>query len=139
MFQKKIMLDGAAGAGMVLRDSAGEVIFTACRLLLNSRDVVEAELTSLNIIAETDCVEAFKLIKESTPNTSMYAARVRVIRELLTERDVELARVDRNANCVSHELARFGRVNARTEFWLGTFPLGIGKYIADDCNPIIII
>jgi hypothetical protein len=67
----------------------------------------------------------------------MYAARVRVIRELIRERDVNLARVDRNANRVSHELARFGRVNARTHFWLGTFPLEIGQYIASDCNPIL--
>jgi hypothetical protein len=36
----------------------------------------------------------------------MYAARVRVIRELIRERDVNLARVDRNANRVSYELAR---------------------------------
>jgi hypothetical protein len=32
---------------MVLRDSSGGVIFTACRQLINCRDAVDAELAAL--------------------------------------------------------------------------------------------
>jgi ribonuclease HI len=69
----KLNIDGAftiqsAGAGIVLRDHAGEVIFTACRNLDTCMDAPEAELaaieegiklalhwSALKIIVETDC------------------------------------------------------------------------------------
>jgi ribonuclease HI len=128
-------MDGSAGVGMVLRDNSGKVIFTACRQLFNCRDAVDAELaaleeglslamvwTSRNIIAETDCAEVCELIKESTPNTSTYMTRVRAIRDLIRERAVKVSRVGRDKNCVSHELARIGRVDQKTELWLGDSP-----------------
>uniref|UniRef100_A0ACD5X7K4 Uncharacterized protein n=1 Tax=Avena sativa TaxID=4498 RepID=A0ACD5X7K4_AVESA len=120
---------------MVLRDSAGHVIFAACRQLFHCRDTVDAELaaleeginlalhwTPLPFVAESDCAEARDLLKPQTPNTSVYAARVRNIRELCKERDVSLARVDREANRVSHELAKLDRVGPKTAVWLGIAP-----------------
>ena len=38
--------DGRAGAGMVLRDSNGAIIFSACRTLYRCCDALEAELYS---------------------------------------------------------------------------------------------
>jgi ribonuclease HI len=143
-------MDGSAGVGMVLRDSSGGVIFTACRQLINCRDAVDAELAALeeglslamvwtprNIIAETDCAEVCELIKDSTPNTSTYMTRVGVIRDLIRERAVKVSRVGRDKNCVSHELARIGRVDQKTELWLGDFPPEIRQHIDTDCNFII--
>ena len=36
--------DGSAGAGMILRDDTGNIIFSSCRTLFSCRDVMEAEL-----------------------------------------------------------------------------------------------
>jgi hypothetical protein len=101
----KLNVDGAftarsAGAGMVLRDHAGEVIFTACRNLESCTDALEAELaaieeglklalhwSTLKIIVETDCSDAVELISGKKANLSAYAFRITTIRELLWERD----------------------------------------------------
>ena len=46
----KLNTDGAfvssdeAGAGMILRDSSGKIIFSACRALYSCRDALKAEL-----------------------------------------------------------------------------------------------
>jgi hypothetical protein len=144
--ETKLNVDGSyastgAGAGMVLRDHAGAIIFTACRELQQCRDATEAELMAIeeglrlalhwtpkNIRAETDCAEAVELIKESTPNTSVYAFRINVIRELLRERGTVLTKISRNVNAVSHELARMGRCQHRTELWLMGFPTEIALW-----------
>mgnify|MGYP005836130031 CR=1 FL=1 len=39
-------VNGRAGAGMVLRDDKGAIIFSACRDLFARRDALEAEVTS---------------------------------------------------------------------------------------------
>ena len=65
--------DGRAGAGMVLRDHQGEVVFAACRKIDFCTDATEAELTAieegislalqwtpLKLIMETDCAEALE-------------------------------------------------------------------------------
>ncbi|KAK1644352.1 hypothetical protein QYE76_062157 [Lolium multiflorum] len=126
--------DGAA-TGMVLRDHQGDMIFAACRMLRHCSDATKAELlaieeglslalqwTTSKIVVESDCVEAIELIKKSTPNTSAYAFRVSVIRDLIHERDIEIGKVCREANTTSHELAKFGRVQGRSEFWLSNVP-----------------
>uniref|UniRef100_A0ACD5U5F7 Uncharacterized protein n=1 Tax=Avena sativa TaxID=4498 RepID=A0ACD5U5F7_AVESA len=135
---------------MIMRDSKGDVIFLACRQLFNCADAVEAELaaleeglnlalhwTPLPIVVETDCAEACLLIEEKTPNTSMYSTRVRGIRELMRERVTSIARISRDANIVSHELAKYGRGEPRMAVWLSNFPQEVCRYITADCNPII--
>jgi ribonuclease HI len=150
--EAKLNVDGAftrdgAGTGMVLRDQAGEIIFAACRSLRQCSSATEAEIlaieeglqlslfwTPLKITVESDCVEAVELIKEGTPNTSAYAFRINTIRELIRERDVSVLQVSREANMVSHELAKLGRVQARTEFWLRDAPQEIAMAMNLDCN-----
>jgi hypothetical protein len=122
--EAKLNVDGdfrleGAGTGMVLRDHHGLVIFSACRALTTCRDATEAELqaieeglrlaihwTRLNFILETDCAEASELIKETTPNTSVYAFGISAICELLRERDIKIVKVSREVNVVNHELAK---------------------------------
>jgi hypothetical protein len=43
---------------------------------------------------------------------------VQSIREFLRERDIPIAKILHEANCASHELAKIGRVEGRTETWL---------------------
>uniref|UniRef100_A0ACD6AAA7 Uncharacterized protein n=1 Tax=Avena sativa TaxID=4498 RepID=A0ACD6AAA7_AVESA len=84
--------DGTVGAGMVLRDSKGMIIFAACRQLRQCSDAVDAELAAMEeglnlalhwsplpICVETDCSGACLLLKESTPNTLIHVARVHAI------------------------------------------------------------
>jgi ribonuclease HI len=136
----KLNTDGAfaengAAAGMVLRDHMGEVIFTACCVLPHCKNATEAEVlaieeglklalvwTPLNITVESDCAEAIELIKDTTPNTSALAFRINVIRESIRERNVKLVKISREANTVSHELAKLSRTQGRTAFWLQAVP-----------------
>ncbi|KAK1653040.1 hypothetical protein QYE76_070845 [Lolium multiflorum] len=75
-----------AGTGMVLRDHQGAIVAAACREVTRCRDATEAELMAIEegvqlsllwttqpFTVETDCSEAVELLKESTPNTSIYA------------------------------------------------------------------
>ncbi|KAK1699604.1 hypothetical protein QYE76_016301 [Lolium multiflorum] len=138
-----------AGEGMVLRDHTGTVICAAMRNLRYCNDATDAELaaiedgiawalnwTELGFTVETDCAEAIQLIRDDTPNTSIYAARVQVIREMMRERDVVVVKISREANRASHELAKLGRVQDRTATWLRSFPLEIATVIHSDCNSI---
>jgi ribonuclease HI len=150
----KLNVDGAykdanAGVGAVVRDHQGAVILAACRQVLHCHDATEAELMAIEdglkltlqwttacFTVETDCSEALELIKECTPNTSPYAFRINIIRELLRERDTKLVWINREANMVSHELAKLGRVHGRTMVWLGETPSEICDALSVDCNSI---
>jgi hypothetical protein len=139
--------DGVAGAGMVLRDENGVVIFSACRALDNCRDAVDAELaaiveglklalhwSNLHFTIETDCAEVAALIMEQTPNTSVFAFTISTVRELLRERESSLVMISREVNGLAHELAKIGRVQRTTEFWLSGFPQEVSEVVASDCN-----
>jgi prefoldin subunit 5 len=83
----------------------------------------------MNLTVETDCAEAVELIKQTTPNMTIYASRIQEIREILREREIRIAKVYREANLVSHELAKLGRVQRRTESWVQNYPQDIAKAI----------
>jgi ribonuclease HI len=140
-----------AGIGMILRDHHGQVIVAASKSLPHCADATEVELaaieegmalamnwTQMNFMIESDCSEALYLIKNTTPNTSMYASRIQVIREFLRERAITLAKAYREANTASHALAKLGRVGGRNEIWFDNFPPEIAKAIDMDCNSIMI-
>jgi hypothetical protein len=80
------------GVGVVLHDHHGQVLLTACRNLPQCRDDTEAELCAIEdglklslqrnqlpVMVETDCSEAVELLKDGTPNTSIYSFQVCVI------------------------------------------------------------
>jgi ribonuclease HI len=148
----KLNVDGAfakgvARTGMVLRDEKGAVVAAASRCPRNCRDATEAELMAMEeglsmamlwsplpLIVETDCSEAVELIKEGTPNTSIYSFRVTVIRDLLRERESTVLKISRDANVVSHELAKIGRVQLRSDVWFDELPTEVEAARTHDCN-----
>jgi hypothetical protein len=153
----KLNVDGAfgqagdAGIGIALRDSQGDLLMAACRVIRYCRDATEAELmaieeglklaltwTTMQFTVETDCSEAWELVKESTPNTSIYAFRIKVIRELIQERDSTLVKISRDCNHVSHELAKMGRLRSHSQVWLGSGPPEISQAMTNDCNPMYV-
>ena len=76
------------------------------------------------------------MISKDTPNTSPYAFKISLIRELLMKIGVNLVRISRDVNMASHELARIGRVHSRTAVWPPSLPPEIARTIANDCNPV---
>jgi hypothetical protein len=92
--------------------------------------------SSLKLQVETDCAEAVKLIREITPNTSVHAFLISEIRELLRERETNVLSINRQANGVSHELAKLGRVQGRTEFWVQNFPREVSNAVILDLRSI---
>ncbi|CAM0957746.1 unnamed protein product [Alopecurus aequalis] len=81
--------DGHTGAGMILRNWRGELIFAASRQLQGCDDALEAELAAMEegldlavhwstkpIVLESDCAEAIKLVHGSCPNMSRHAMRI---------------------------------------------------------------
>jgi hypothetical protein len=103
------------GALMVLRDQAGQVIYASCRQFMHCRNTTEAELvaieeglrlvmywTSSEFAVEMDCAEALELVKDGFPNLSAYTFQINDIRDLLRERVTRMAKINREANVVSH-------------------------------------
>uniref|UniRef100_A0A8R7VCU9 RNase H type-1 domain-containing protein n=1 Tax=Triticum urartu TaxID=4572 RepID=A0A8R7VCU9_TRIUA len=116
------VLGFTAGAGMILRDHEGEIVFSACRLLYACDDVLEAELLAIReeislalqwsilpIDVESDCLEAVNMIKTGNSNKSKYAFIIREIISSLGERNSYITHIRRSYNRVSHALANFGR------------------------------
>lgn len=131
---------GTGGIGAILRNSSGEVIFSACGKLNCCGGTLEAELlacreglamtlqwTLLPIIVETDCLEMVQMIHAKEAVLSELAFLVREIKCLLTgSREIVVARIDRAQNSTSHFLANKGRRGSLTGFWLD-----------DSCNFIL--
>jgi hypothetical protein len=140
---------GVAGTGMILHNNQGEVIIAACRHQEQCQYALELELMAIeysvrlslvwsesSFCVESDCAEAIELIKSIGPNVSAYAFRINSIRELLGERNSSVAKIGREDNKASHELAQMGSVQGRTEVWLGNFPCELSATLAEDCNSV---
>ena len=61
---------------------------------------------------------AVKLIRSHTLVRPPHAMVVQEVKRLLGERDSSIAHISRNQNVVSHRLASFGPVEARTAIWI---------------------
>jgi ribonuclease HI len=139
----KLNVDGSwsedadiGGIGMVLRDDAGEIIFTACRHLPSCHIPLEAELqacadglnlallwSDLPIILESDCLMATKMITDLDLDRSHLAGLVKEVKELCCgKRTCRIVHISRELNGVSHSLAKFSRLNSCTEFWFRSGP-----------------
>lgn len=139
--------DGRAGAGMVLRDSSGAIIFSACRALFSCRDTLEAELyacmeglssslirTSLPIELEVNSLEVVKLVQSCDVDRSIYAYLVREIKLMMNLRETSITHIRRPQNKISNCLAIFAREEGRTMTWLGSGPANAVELASSDCN-----
>ena len=140
----------ATGAGMILRNSSGEIIFSACRALFSCRDALEAELctcmeglsssiqrSDLPIAIEVDSAMVVGMITGGGMNRSAYASLVNEIRYLLTFRQSCITHVSRSQNKASDSLAAFGRAQGRTMTWIGSAPPDVVDLVAMDCTDTI--
>lgn len=136
---------------MILRNSVGEIVFSACRALFSCRDALEAELcacmeglssaiqrSELPIVIETDSTEMVSMLNEGGVNRSAYASLVNEIRFLLTLRQVCITHVPRSQNKAADGLASFGRITGRTMTWLNLGPADVLEVVAEDCKEPVI-
>ncbi|XP_037441822.1 uncharacterized protein LOC119310078 [Triticum dicoccoides] len=116
---------------MVLRDSTGGIVFSACRYLLHCASPLQAELaaclkglnfamqwSTLPIDVEMDCQVDVDSIQAQSMDRSEHVMLVNEVRKLLGERDNSIAHISRNQNVVSHRLASFGHVEARMAIYI---------------------
>ena len=132
---------------MVLRDSNGNIIFSACRVLFSRRDALEAELcacmeglsfslqrSNCPISIEMDSIVAVKLVQSREVDGSVYSSIVTEIRYLLSLHESCITHISRSQNRVSDSLANFAHTKGRTKTWLGSGPEETVQLAADDCN-----
>ena len=118
---------------MILRDTQGNIIFSACRELRTCGDALGAELaacreglelalhrTTLPILVELDSSEAVSLIIAKSDDRSVHRFVIQEIKSLASteDREISFTHCCRSQNKVSHELAAYGRSTSRTAVWL---------------------
>jgi ribonuclease HI len=151
----KLNIDGAfmvctahGGIGVIARRFDGSTIFSACRSVRPCSSALEAELLACldgirfamdmglqHVTVETDCQELVTLATSKDRDGSSLGHLVEDLRELLSaDAVVGIVKIPRVCNSSSHELARFGMLNHRTQFWLGDGPDDLRDVILRDCN-----
>ncbi|KAM3406467.1 hypothetical protein ACQJBY_000515 [Aegilops geniculata] len=136
---------------MILRNSMGEIVFSACRALFSCRDALEAELcacmeglssaiqrSELPIVMEVDTGEMVNMLTNGGVNRSAYASLVNEIRFLLSLRQFCITHVSRSQNKAADSLASFGRITGRTMTWLKSGPADVLEVVAEDCKEPVI-
>jgi ribonuclease HI len=132
--------DGSAGAGMILRDDVGKVIFSSCRQLIRCGDPLEAETKACEeglclalqwsncpVSLELDCSVLVEAIKGRTQNRSPLAHLIEEIKDIVHgSRLISIVKVDRVQNRASHCLANYARAEAITNVWSGTGRMTLG-------------
>uniref|UniRef100_A0A8I7BE80 RNase H type-1 domain-containing protein n=1 Tax=Hordeum vulgare subsp. vulgare TaxID=112509 RepID=A0A8I7BE80_HORVV len=149
----KLNIDGAfsegnktGGAGMILRDEEGQVIFSSCHYLRTCSSALEAELAAclegisiarawsvLPMIVELDCSCAVQMIVEEGIDRSPHATLVMQLNQALGEiGEHVISHVVRSRNALADALARLGRINQRTAIWLRGIPVEVDTLCKED-------
>jgi ribonuclease HI len=139
--------DGSAGAGMILRNADGGIIFSACRSLYHCNSALETEIGACMqglalalqwsqdpVIVETDNSTLIRMAQGKERDGSSLGHLVAEVRNLCLERRVEFVKVSRSQNIASDALAKFGRVSDSSGVWFATGPDEIVDLILRDCN-----
>jgi hypothetical protein len=92
------------------------------------------------ILIETDSTEVVRLITSSKQDLSPLGHLIKEAKRLIaSDRIVRINKVNRSQNIASHLLAKFRRLNNRTDVWLGSGPEIILDSLLRDCNNTYLI
>ena len=121
---------------MVLRDEEGQVIFAACRNLMDCMDAMEAETLACHeglqmalewsdkpILVELDCSCLVDAIRKKAQDRSPQSYYISEIKALINcRRVISFVKADHTQNRASHGLANFARAEERSATWQGSAP-----------------
>ena len=142
--------DGRAGVGVIARDSRGQVILTAWRVLFRCQDADKAEAWAClegfrlaaqwiqdPVIVESDCARIVQAMKEKEDRSaaSFILLEARDQARMLSQWQV--AKVKRECNIVANDLDNLARRNTHSAAWLGRAPACVEDTVATDCNPSV--
>jgi ribonuclease HI len=151
----KLNVDGSyveatkeGGAGTILRDEAGSIVFSSCRYIPSCSSPLEAELAAClegctlalewcttPFIVELDCSHAVRMINNVVEERSEQTFMVKEIHHLLRERlESKVVGIRREQNLVSDALAKMARTDRTTAVWLRSGPSLIPRLCSEDCN-----
>ncbi|KAF8650478.1 hypothetical protein HU200_063843 [Digitaria exilis] len=119
---------GDAGVGVVARDSAGKVVFTAWRVLFRCASAAEAEARA--------CVEGFRLASQWKPDRVIIESDCARITQAIQHGELEwkISLVRRDCNSVANDLAQLARRTVHSAVWLGQAPACVMDIINSECN-----
>ena len=83
-----------------------------------------------------NCQVALDVIQTRTNDRSQHAMMINEVKSLLGGRDCSIAHISRCQNTVSHRLATFGRVEARTAVWLKSGPAIVPQLCLEELPPV---
>lgn len=153
----KINVDGSFtvnndGVGIVARNSSGETLFTAWRVLFRCANAAETEARAcaqgLHLVAqwaqgpvliESDCARVVKALqrKEDWSELSFVIAEAREQAQLLEK--WKIVQVRRECNQVATELAKLARQNTHTAVWIRQAPACVLDLLQNDCKHSLIV
>lgn len=150
----KINVDGAfdvsgrAGIGVVIRDTAGQVLLSAWKMITvgTSAEEIEAlaireglalasEWENKQAVVESDCLSLVNTLKENRGAKSTLCFHIMEIRQLSRSLpDVQFRAVKRERNRVAHELAQLAKRAGHSAMWRTTVPRCVQQLVAQECK-----
>ncbi|SPT16230.1 unnamed protein product [Triticum aestivum] len=141
--------EGSAGAGMILRENLGSVIFSSCQLLFYCNNVLEAEIqaiksgmsmaiewSNLPVLVQSDSMVALSSMTDASLDKSANGQLVRDIKNYMLQREFKPVKIVRSQKMVSHCLANYARTAHSTVCWLQRPPPFIHNLVLADCKPV---
>ena len=143
-----IATSSLAAAGVIARNSDGEVLFSAGWILPECSDAEEAEGQAMllgmqtlekiyvgSTIFETDCAAVVEALNAKSVIRPRWWATYNDSLELLKNSPSwRVTKIGRESNVAAHKLAAYARSNG-SFFMMGSVPCSITDVIFKDCNP----
>jgi ribonuclease HI len=141
---------GNGGAGIILRDDLGAIIFSACSYLSSCSSPLEAELvacyegiagtrehTASPCVMEMDCTEDVHMLNSPKVDRSKLTHIVEEIKRMIQlDPRFQLLHIDRSQNRASHLLANYGRSTATYVIWIRTGPENVVQCCLQEASPV---